>query len=190
MPISLEADPSLAQGYIKVNGTTAATLTASGIVSGGIPAGAILPFAMNSAPAGWLACSGQEVAIADYGALSTAIYVGDGSNADTDLVYGFKTNGSGTRTTAGTYIKLPDLRGEFVRGWDNARGIDSSRKNRSYQADEFKSHTHDVVARGNSATGNFAAGSFPVNAQTLTTTATGGVETRPRNVTALYCIKF
>ena len=29
MPISIEADPSLAQGYIKVNGTTAATLTAT-----------------------------------------------------------------------------------------------------------------------------------------------------------------
>jgi microcystin-dependent protein len=107
-----------------------------------------MPFGRSTAPSGWLACDGAEVAIATYGTLSTAIYVGDGDNADADLVYGFKTNGSGTRSTTGTHIKLPDLRGEFIRGWDNARGIDSSRKNRSYQADEIKAHTHAVTDPG------------------------------------------
>jgi microcystin-dependent protein len=157
-----------------------------------VPAGAIMPFARSTAPSGWLACDGAEVAIATYGALATAIYVGDGDNADADLVYGFKTNGSGTRSTTGTHIKLPDLRGEFIRGWDNSRGIDSSRKNRSFQADELKSHTHEGVRRpasdGNGGSG-IAASSAPTTSSERTA-ATGGAETRPRNVTALYCIKF
>jgi microcystin-dependent protein len=156
-----------------------------------VPAGAIMPFARSTAPSGWLACDGAEVAIATYGTLSTAIYVGDGSNADTDLVYGFKTNGSGTRSTSGTHIKLPDLRGEFIRGWDNSRGIDSSRKNRSYQADELKAHTH-TYTRYFALRGDFAGtnGDKWASTATDTTSSTGGTETRSRNVTALYCIKF
>jgi microcystin-dependent protein len=158
-----------------------------------VPAGAIMPFGRSTAPSGWLACDGAEVAIATYGTLSTAIYVGDGDNADADLVYGFKTNGSGTRSTTGTHIKLPDLRGEFIRGWDNSRGIDSSRKNRSYQADDLKAHTHTVVDDAITTTttpGGVVDITFPSGTQTRTTSSTGGTETRPRNVTALYCIKF
>jgi microcystin-dependent protein len=169
-----------------------------------VPAGAIMPFARSTAPSGWLACDGAEVAIATYGTLSTAIYVGDGSNADTDLVYGFKTNGSGTRSTSGTHIKLPDLRGEFIRGWDSSRGIDASRKNRSYQADAMQGHRHalqngaDLWANGVGSY-NFNVGAFnPLKTLSVldpTTDGTNGAprtaaETRPRNVTALYCIKF
>jgi microcystin-dependent protein len=159
-----------------------------------VPAGAIMPFARSTAPSGWLACDGSEVAIATYGTLSTAIYVGDGSNADADLVYGFKTNGSGTRSTSGTHIKLPDLRGEFIRGWDNARGIDSSRKNRSYQDDAIQQHTHSSAAAASGS--QLLAGG--VNGAAVSGSTTGNMnsgrsnsaETRPRNVTALYCIKF
>ena len=153
-----------------------------------VPAGAIMPFAMSAAPTGWLKCNGAEVAIATYGDLATAIYVGDGSNADTDLVYGFKTNGSGTRSTSGTHIKLPDIRGEFVRGWDDSRGIDSSRKNRSAQADEFKAHTH-TTGQTITAAGGGAAFAGPAFALSTVTGSTGGTETRPRNISALYCIK-
>jgi microcystin-dependent protein len=169
-----------------------------------VPAGAIMPFGRSTAPSGWLACDGAEVAIATYGNLSTAIYVGDGSNADADLVYGFKTNGSGTRSTTGTHIKLPDLRGEFIRGWDNSRGIDSSRKNRSYQADAFQGHWHSATddaerTSGAGSNGYTAGAQNVVAAATVTvgdptTDGTNGTprtaaETRPRNVTALYCIK-
>ena len=167
-----------------------------------VPAGAIMPFARSTAPSGWLACDGAEVAIATYGTLATAIYVGDGDNADADLVYGFKTNGSGTRSTTGTHIKLPDLRGEFIRGWDNSRGIDSSRKNASYQDDAFQGHRHSVSHNAATSSGANGAGASPlliapatITIGDPTTDTTNGTprtaaETRPRNVTALYCIKF
>jgi hypothetical protein len=45
MPISIEADPTLAQGYIKVNGTTAATVTTGGI--SGIANGAVTPVKLS-----------------------------------------------------------------------------------------------------------------------------------------------
>jgi phage-related tail fiber protein len=37
---------------------------------------------------------------------------------------------------------VPDLRGEFIRGWDDSRGVDSGSAFGSAQADDFKSHTH------------------------------------------------
>ena len=40
--------------------------------------------------------------------------------------------------------QLPDLRGEFIRGWDNGRGVDAGRGLLSVQGDELKSHTHNV----------------------------------------------
>jgi hypothetical protein len=41
MPISIEADPTLAQGYIKVNGTTAATVTSTGLTTASLQNAAV-----------------------------------------------------------------------------------------------------------------------------------------------------
>lgn len=38
--------------------------------------------------------------------------------------------------------QLPDMRGEFIRGWDNGRGVDAGRGMLSVQSDEIKSHNH------------------------------------------------
>jgi hypothetical protein len=43
MPISIEADPTLAQGYIKVNGTTAATVTSTGLTTASLQNAAVIP---------------------------------------------------------------------------------------------------------------------------------------------------
>lgn len=43
---------------------------------------------------------------------------------------------------------VPDLRGEFVRGWDNSRGVDSGRAIRTTQTDEFESHNHSLTTNG------------------------------------------
>jgi microcystin-dependent protein len=183
-------------GDVTVSSSGVTTIASGAVTSAkmaagvSIPAGAVMGFARSTAPTGWLACSGQEVVVADYGDLTTAIYVGDGSNTDTDLVYGFKTNGSGTRSTTGTHIKLPDLRGEFLRGWDNSRGIDSSRKNRSFQADEFKAHTHGLNGQSlNTSAAGLGGFASSIYSASTTSASTGGTETRPRNVTVLYCIK-
>ncbi|MEE9884259.1 hypothetical protein OYA63_27555, partial [Escherichia coli] len=42
--------------------------------------------------------------------------------------------------------KLPDLRGEFIRGWDDGRGIDAARALLSIQNGMLEKHRHIVVA--------------------------------------------
>ena len=84
-------------------------------------------------------------------------------------------------------ITTPDLRGFFVRGWDNSRGIDPGRALGTSQEDEFESHNHSTfcfsgVFAGSTGVSNGVLGSS-------TTGFTGGTETRPKNIALMYCIK-
>lgn len=148
--------------------------------------GAVLSFAMVTAPTGWLACDGAAVSRTTYAALFTAIGT---------------TYGAGDGSTT---FNLPDLRGEFVRGWDNGAGNDpdaASRTDRgdgttgdnvgTKQTDEFESHSHVQNGWGNgTGTGTFNASTGEgTNRNVQSTDATGGNETRPRNIALLYCIK-
>jgi microcystin-dependent protein len=143
-----------------------------------VPAGAVQAFAMNSAPTGWLAADGNEYdKTGTYAALFAAI----------GTTYG-ETNGSGGAGTS--HFRVPDLRGYFVRGSGTNSDSTASGTFGVKQADELKSHTHTVFAKGVNSNTNFAAGSFPSGGQDLTTSATGGTETRPKNIAMLYCIKF
>lgn len=157
--------------------------------------GQVCFFAMQTAPEGFLACSGQAVSRTTYSALFSAIGttygVGDGS----------------------TTFNLPDLRGEFIRGWDNGRGVDSARgfassqgsanlaHNHTGTTDTAGAHTHSTnifnftgsgsspAAQGQ-GTGNVATSSAGAHSHTLTINNDGGTEARPRNVALLACIKF
>lgn len=170
-------------GLLASSGTAADARTALGLATGTtdgsvplvgsdvsvVQPGCVAHFAMSTAPTGWLKANGAAVSRTTYAALFTAIGttfgVGDGS----------------------TTFNLPDLRGEFIRGWDDARGVDSGRGFGSAQADELKSHTH---TNGMSASGPYAYYSLGSQSGTAATGATGGTETRPRNIALLACIKF
>lgn len=134
------------------------------------PAGAVLFFAMASAPDGWLVCNGAEVSRSEYADLFAAI----------GILYGA---GDGVTT-----FSLPDLRGEFVRGADGGRNVDTGRALGSAQGDSIKSHSHSL------ATTTFAGGGggVPYGSGSASgsgmTGAYGGGETRPRNVALLPCI--
>ena len=52
-------------------------------------------------------------------------------------------------------FNLPDLRGQFVRGWDNSAGVDSGRSFASSQTDQNKEHTHSVTDPGHNHTTTF-----------------------------------
>jgi phage-related tail fiber protein len=140
---------------------------------GGTPAGSVLWFAMQIPPNGYLACNGQAVSRTTYltlfQAIGTVFGAGDGSST----------------------FNIPDLRGEFVRGWDDSRGIDPGRAFGSAQADELESHTHDLPLTL-PANRFAAAGSAPIiNSGTgIVSSATGGTETRPRNIALLACISY
>lgn len=126
-------------------------------------------FPLSTAPAGWLAADGSSVSRTSYAALFSRI----------GTLFGA---GNGTTT-----FTLPDFRGEFIRGWDNGRGIDPGRALGSYQADEFRSHTHTSSQVGGG--GNLGGGSSFTNTPTVTGAA-GGAETRPRNYSLLTCIRY
>jgi microcystin-dependent protein/uncharacterized protein YjbI with pentapeptide repeats len=140
-----------------------------------VPPGAVMPFAMNSAPAGWLAANGTAVSRTTYATLFSAI----------GTIYG-AGNGSTTFT-------LPDLRGYFVRGHGtNADGTVSGSFGVK-QADEFKSHSH-TYTQPKTPGSYYDNNNDEVGVKELTTDAasglTGGTETRPKNIAMLYCIKF
>ena len=93
---------------------------------------------------------------------------------------------------------VPDLRGEFIRGWAHDRtGIpDAGRSFGNWQIDELKSHKHDAgYALPYGADGNYNGtpyighGVGPIFGTTSTYFA-GGTESRPRNISLLPCIKI
>ncbi|WP_231398279.1 phage tail protein [Photorhabdus temperata] len=89
---------------------------------------------------------------------------------------------------------LPDLRGEFIRGWDDGRGVDSGRGILSWQTDEFKSHNHTFPLYHGSGNGRdviAALRTLAVSSREITHTASnsGGVETRPRNIAFNYIVR-
>jgi len=150
--------------------------------SDAVPAGTVSFFTKNTPPTGYLKCNGAAISRTTYSTLFAAIGT---------------TFGTGDGSTT---FNLPDLRGEFIRGWDDTRGIDTGRTFGSYQADELKLHNHtlsmytaggDNPLGGNQriSTDNSAIGG-PYIPTYLTMAETGGTETRPRNRALLPCIKY
>ncbi|EDV82178.1 phage tail protein [Escherichia coli] len=97
---------------IKSDGAAAIStaLTNLGLGEGSaLPVGAPVPWPSETPPTGWLKCNGAAFSAEEYPELAKA----------------YPTN------------KLPDLRGEFIRGWDDSRGIDTGRSLLSGQAATF-----------------------------------------------------
>ncbi|THJ87334.1 phage tail protein [Escherichia coli] len=79
-----------------------------------LPVGVPVPWPSATPPTGWLKCNGAAFSAEEYPGLAKV----------------YPTN------------KLPDLRGEFIRGWDDGRGIDAVRALLSLQNGGVESHTH------------------------------------------------
>ncbi|EPP5200606.1 phage tail protein [Escherichia coli] len=164
----------------------AGLLTYLGLGEGSaLPVGAPVPWPSETPPTGWLKCNGAAFSAEEYPELAKA----------------YPTN------------KLPDLRGEFIRGWDDGRGIDAGRALLSLQAGMLEKHRHIVVAndgydskeewelatifrraytqgRGLDAA---AAGGSLIPSPTLHSRGsignTGGSETRPRNIAFNFIVR-
>jgi microcystin-dependent protein len=158
---------------------------------------------------------GERIRLSTTGALPTGlntttdyyvIYVSANTFQVTSTLFGTAITTSGTQSGTHTYIQslwglgdgtttfnLPDLRGEFIRGWADGRAVDTGRSMGSAQADDLKAHTHTYTAAF-SATVNVPIGSPNASnvgfSPNTATGSTGGTETRPRNIALLACIKF
>ncbi|NTY81566.1 tail fiber protein [Citrobacter werkmanii] len=82
-----------------------------------LPVGVPVPWPLATPPAGWLKCNGASFSLVQYPKLAVAYPSGS----------------------------LPDLRGVFIRGWDDGRGLDSGRAILSYAADKMRKHTHGFL---------------------------------------------
>lgn len=175
-----------------------------------IPAGAVMQFAGNVAPSGWIKANGAEISRVTYAGL-WAWAQASGNLAASE---GLKQAGQFGPGNGSTTFTIPDLRGEFVRGWDDSRGVDSGRGIGSAQSQNYQSHGHGVTDPGhvhtmfdqsgaagsNGYANRYVAVTIVSNATGVkgTDTATtgvsiqssGGTETRPRNVALLFCIKI
>lgn len=107
-------------------------------------AGEVKFFARSTTPVGYLKANGDAVLRTLYPNLDTAIYVGDTNNAT--AIFGYRctnpANPGGSRSTTGQYIVVPDMRGEFARGWDDGRGVDPGRSFGSSQGHALLTHNH------------------------------------------------
>jgi len=138
--------------------------------SGAVDTGGVIATSTTTIPFGFFECNGAAISRTTYATLFATI----------STTFG---NGNGSTT-----FNLPDLRGEFIRGFDNARGVDSGRGFGTFQADAFKSHTHSYVGTSAPATGLDSG--FGATTTGKTTGAAGGSETRPRNIAMTYIIKY
>lgn len=162
---------------------TAAEAAAVGSDSGNkVPVGTVMWFADTTAPNGWLIADGTAVTLL-YPDLR-ALLIGAGSP--------FGVDGGGNPLR-------PNLLGEFIRGWDNGRGIDAGRVFGSSQDDAFQGHEHQISYRSELTGGG---GGDNIERDDPTFYVTNGIvsdgvngtpriadETRPRNVALLPCIK-
>ncbi|ENF4219536.1 tail fiber protein [Escherichia coli] len=173
-------------GDIKSDGTVKTALENLGLGEGSaLPVGVPVPWPSATPPTGWLKCNGAAFSAEEY----------------LELAKAYPTN------------KLPDLRGEFIRGWDDGRGVDVGRALLSLQAGMLEKHRHIVVAndgydtkdewelatifkktytqgRGLDATNT---GGSLIPSPTLHSRGsignTGGSETRPRNIAFNFIVR-
>lgn len=149
------------------------------------PVGVPLPYPSATPPAGWLKCNGAAFNKGQYPKLAALFPSGN----------------------------LPDLRGEFIRGWDDGRAVDSGRALLSTQLGMLEKHRHFIVAntryeeteewdigviynstytQGRGLDASSSVGDL-IPSPTLHSKGrvgnTGGVETRPRNVAFNYIIR-
>lgn len=166
---------------------------ANGVSPASQQAGEVCFFARNTAPTGFLKANGAAVSRTSYAALFAAIGT---------------TFGAGDGSTT---FNVPDLRGEFLRGFDDGRGVDSGR---GFGSAQGGSNINRLLA-GPGSSGTAGAwwsdqlgtgdGGYDSTTITvipsgvpqggLTTVAATGIQisrgiVRPRNIALLACIKY
>ncbi|WP_431430558.1 phage tail protein [Escherichia coli] len=164
-------------GDIKSDGTVKTALENLGLGEGSaLPVGVPVPWPSATPPTGWLKCNGAPFSAEEYPELAKV----------------YPTN------------ELPDLRGEFIRGWDDGRGVDNGRSILSSQSDTLQDHGHksirlrSVGANGGNIPVPDGGADFTGDADLINAISAhafnGGVprvsgETRPRNIAFNYIVR-
>ena len=188
-------------GDVEVNGN----INGTGFDTLIIPSGAIMIFAIDVCPSGWLLADGTQVQKSSYPDLNLAL---NGIYGQTALNF-----------------NLPDYRGYFLRGLDAGAGNDPNSGTRTdrgdgtlgdnvgtVQTETSLNHNHQwhnypgrpatYDSNGNSLDFGHVPGFAPwagvatwtggewINNNYYTNNAFSGIESRPKNINVLYCIKI
>ena len=154
-----------------------------------IPPGTVISVAASVAPAGYLKANGAEISRTAYSALFGCIGTSFGAG------------------TAGTTFSIPDLRGEFIRGWvDNRVGVDTGTtfgRSQDWSIENITSADtgarrtdYDPAPTGPSyhvhVSSGLGGGGVPYQpiAFDASRQVKASTETRPRNIALLYCIRY
>ncbi|HCP3633933.1 TPA: tail fiber protein [Escherichia coli] len=149
---------------IKSDGTVKTALENLGLGEGSaLPVGVPVPWPSATPPTGWLKCNGAAFSAEEYPELAKA----------------YPTN------------KLPDLRGEFIRGWDDERGIDLGRTLLSAQNGNIEEHGHGYNGAIYTSSGPSWANTTGAGYREYSgfTSSYGGSETRPRNIAFNFIVR-
>lgn len=181
--------------FRSVDGYTKAEVQALLRTSSGLPVGSMLAFPRGVVPSGFIEVDGSVLDIAMFPDL--AAYLGGAFNKGNEKAGEFR---------------LPDSRGEFLRGWDHGREVDVGRAVGSNQDQASLDHKHATPVAGSAtnlsilknnvwphgdtglnATANTVAGSGG-GAASSAVFLTGPMESqagenRPRNLAVMWCIK-
>ncbi|MDQ2080466.1 phage tail protein [Xanthobacteraceae bacterium Astr-EGSB] len=157
---------------------------------GVVPVGATIWINGSSAPAGFLKENGALVSRSTYASLWA--YAEASGRVVSEAAWTVADWGAFSSGDGSTNFRIPDARGEFVRGLDSGRGADTGRLLGSAQQDLLRSHNHDTTIPLDNNTGGNAYKTYfgPTTGSNIVTSVTGGAETRPRNVAKLACIKY
>jgi len=166
-------------------GTSGNVLTSNGttwVSSGAVPVGSFLWHTTSSVPTSYLEANGAAISRSTYASLYAVIGT---------------TYGSGDGTTT---FNVPDVRGYFVRGYDNGRGVDSGR---AFGSNQLATHIGTIqdsrtvqqaiaLTQGDDIT--YASQTYYIMSgyQNTTNTSTAGtfVGARPINIAFLPCIRY
>ena len=127
---NLPASDGTSGQMIQTNGSGSLSFT----TVAGVPIGSVFCIAHTTVPSGYLECNGASLP------------------NGTGTVQGVTANFAALRALVGA--NLPDLRGEFIRGFDNGRGVDSGRGMLSTQGSQFGQHNHNVSASSSGSVGS------------------------------------
>ncbi|ENI2423264.1 hypothetical protein ABXQ62_003618 [Escherichia coli] len=95
-------------------------------------------------------------------------------------------------------LTLVETRGEFIRVWDDGRGVDTGRAMLSAQVDAFAQHSHRfletyAIAGFDNTGGRYVVGADSAGAVTQIasneTNIVGGSENRPRNIAFNFLVR-
>jgi hypothetical protein len=227
------AAASASAASTSASSAAASAVSAQAAADSIIYVGMIALFAFKTPTSGWLKCNGGTIGNAASGAsaranadtvdLFTALW-NDTTNSELQLYTSAGATVARGASAAADFaanrrLALPDLRGEFVRGWDDAKGTDSGRVFLSSQAAANEPHTHTGTTsndgshnhdmgydlQANTSVGgaanrvqdmNNAGGGSTKTTTTVGnhnhtfTTASSGSEGRPRNIALSYFIRY